>query len=78
MAGDVDGLFRMHGRVYILDMPYFPELRNDVLREAHASNCAMHPVAAKIYYDVHRTYWWAGLNMDVVDFVDTLAGKGRE
>lgn len=69
MARDVDGLFRMHGRVYVLDVPYFPKLCNDVLREAHASKCAMHPGTAKIYHDDHRTYWWAGLKMDVVDFV---------
>lgn len=56
LARDVDGLFRMHSRLYVLVMLDFLELHSDVLCEARASRCAVHLGTAKMYHDVHQPY----------------------
>ena len=57
---------RYSGRIYV---PENPELRNEVLREAHSSTYTIHPGSTKMYHDLRRQYWWKGMKKDVAIFV---------
>lgn len=69
LTRDVDGLFRIYGhRLYVLVVFDFLELHSDVLCEAHASRCVVHPGTAKMYHDAHQRSG-PRLKRNVVDVV---------
>ncbi|KFK31787.1 hypothetical protein AALP_AA6G158300 [Arabis alpina] len=45
------------------------DLRQEILREAHASKFSIHPGATKMYRDLKRFYHWVGMKRDVADWV---------
>ena len=61
-----DGGLRFSGRLCV---PDDPEIRKEVLSEAHRSRYAIHPGGVKMYHDLKRTFWWPGLKRDVSEFV---------
>lgn len=69
LARDMDGLFTIHGQLYVPEVSGFRGLRSGVLHEVHAPRCAVHLGTTKMYHDVYRTYWLPGLKRDMVDFV---------
>ena len=49
---------------------FVPEnCRDQVLKEFHNSNFAVHPGGTKMYQDLKRHYWWKGMKSDVARFV---------
>ena len=42
---------------------------DEVLREFHSSQFAVHPGGTKMYQDLKRQYWWKGMKADVARFV---------
>jgi hypothetical protein len=44
-------------------------LREIILKEAHDSDCYIHPGSTKIYQDLKQKYWWYGLKRDVAAHV---------
>jgi hypothetical protein len=48
-------------------------LRRDVLTESHGSTFAVHPGGDKMYQDMRRQYWWAGMKKDIAVFVSKCA-----
>ena len=69
LVRDVDGLYRMRGRLYVPDLPTHPRLRDDILHEAHYSRFTVHPGTVKMYHDMCRSFSWPGLKKDVRDTV---------
>ena len=65
-----DGLLRYQGRMYI---PKEGGLREAILREAHRAHYCVHPAVKKMYADMKKLFFWAGMKRDVVDFVALLA-----
>ncbi|KFK31775.1 hypothetical protein AALP_AA6G157100 [Arabis alpina] len=57
----------VHGRVCV---PKDEDLRQEILREAHASKFSIHPGATKMYRDLKRYYHWVGMKRDVADLVE--------
>ncbi|CAL8153028.1 unnamed protein product [Prunus armeniaca] len=60
-----DGL-RYLGKFYV---PEIPELKNEILHEAHYSSYTIHPGSTKMYQDLRRQFWWNGMKKDVAIFV---------
>ena len=61
-----DGSLRYRGRVLI---PQSTNLREDILREFHCSQFAVHLGSTKMYCDLHSQYYWSGMKKYVGDFV---------
>jgi len=52
-----------------LCVPNIPELKKDLLKEAHDSTLVTNPKSTKMYQDLKRHYWWIGMKRDIVDYV---------
>jgi hypothetical protein len=50
-------------------VPNIKELNAKILHEAHESAYSIHPGGNKMNYDLKATYWWYGMNRDVVEYV---------
>ncbi|GMJ13693.1 hypothetical protein HRI_005038600 [Hibiscus trionum] len=61
-----DGLLCFRNRICV---PNNDDLRNQILREAHASPFSIHPGAVKMYKDLKEIYWWSGMKSKITDFV---------
>jgi len=62
-----DGLWRMEGRICV---PNQGNLRRSILEEAHKSDFAVHPGATKMYQDLKKQFWWAGMKKEVAEYVN--------
>lgn len=54
---DSKGILRFSSRVWI---PNVPELKSEILQEAHSSRFSIHPGSTKMYQDLKENYWWPG------------------
>ena len=61
-----DGTLMYGPRVCV---PNDPELRKEILEEAHCAPYAMHPGSTKMYHTLKPSYWWSGMKRDVAEFV---------
>ena len=50
-------------------MPNDPELRKEILDEAHLSKYTVHPGGTKMFKDLQRKYWWNGMKREVAAYV---------
>ena len=50
-------------------VPQQTDLREEILREFHCSRFVVHLGGMKMYRDLHRQYYWSGMNRHVGDFV---------
>ena len=50
-------------------VPNIKELKDKILKEAHASLYTAHPGSTKMYHDLKNTFWWPNMKKDVADFV---------
>ena len=66
-AQDKEGVWQYQGRIYVLEED---SLQNKILEEAHRSEFTLYPRINKMYQDLKRTFWWAGMKSDVVNFVN--------
>ena len=66
METNKDGTLYFMGRIWI---PYFGELRDLVLDEAHKSRYSIHPGSDKMYQDLKEYYWWPNLKADIATYV---------
>ena len=46
-----------------------PDLKHEILEEAHCSAYAMHPGSTKMYRTIRENYWWPNMKREVADFV---------
>ncbi|KAL5567482.1 hypothetical protein UlMin_024057 [Ulmus minor] len=59
-----DGILHFKGRLCI---PKDPELREQILSEAHTTPYSVHPGATKMYKDLKEHFWWPGMKEDVAN-----------
>ena len=50
-------------------MPDVPEIKEQLLKEAHQVPYSVHPGNTKMYRDLKMRFWWPGMKNDVVNFV---------
>ena len=50
-------------------VPQLTNLREEILREFHCSQFAVHPGGTKMCHDLRRQYYWNGIKRHVGDFV---------
>ena len=50
-------------------VPQLTNLREEILREFHCSQFAVHPGGTKMYLDLRRQYYWSEMKWHVGDFV---------
>ena len=65
LAGD--GTLRFGTRLCV---PNLEEIRKEILVEAHCTPYSVHPGSTKMYRDVSKTFWWAGMKRDIAKFVE--------
>ena len=63
---DDKGWLRRDSRLCV---PRDEGLRKAILDEAHHSKMTIHPGGDKMYMDMRRVYFWAGMKRDVAEFV---------
>ena len=63
---DTEGLLRYEGRIWV---PATPELKEEILTEAHSSKYSIHPGSTKMYQDLRRHFWWPNMKRDVAECV---------
>ena len=61
-----NGSLWYRGRVLV---PQLTDLREEILKEFHSFQFAVHPSGTKMYQDFHRQYYWSGMKRHVRDFV---------
>ena len=66
---DDQGILRFSSRIWI---PPVPELRNEVLNEAHSSTYSIHPDSTKMYRDLKENYWWPDMKREIAEWVSTF------
>ncbi|GFS42479.1 hypothetical protein Acr_00g0080050 [Actinidia rufa] len=52
-----------------LCVPNIPEVKRQVLEEAHNTKFTMHPGGTKMYRDLKETFWWPGMKKEIAEFV---------
>ena len=52
-----------------LCVPDIPELKKELLTEAHDSTLVTQPRSTKMYQYLNHHYWWIGMKKDVADYV---------
>ena len=50
-------------------VPAVESLKELILQKAHGLAYAMHLGSTKMYCNLRETYWWKGMNQDIVGFV---------
>ena len=62
----LDCSLRYRGWVVV---PQLTDLREEILKEFHSSQFAVHPGGTKMYRDLRRQNYWSGMKRQVGDFV---------
>ena len=63
---DDKGVVRNLNRIWI---PNVPELKNEILHDAHISRYSIHPGSTKMYQDLKKSFWWPNLKREIVEWV---------
>ena len=63
---DDQGILRFSSRIWI---PPVPELKNEVLNEAHNSTYSIHPGSTKMYRDLKENYRWPDMKREIAKWV---------
>ena len=50
-------------------VPQSIDLREEIRREFHCSQFAVHPGGTKMYHDLRRRYYWNGMKRHIRDFI---------
>ena len=50
-------------------MPWNPEIKEEVLKEAHCSKFTVHPRGTKMYHDLKRKYCWNNMKREIAQYV---------
>ena len=52
-----------------LVVPSNPDLRKQILDEAHLSKFSIHPGSNKMYHDLRQTFWWSAMKPKIARYV---------
>ena len=62
---DEDGVLRFGKRLCV---PSIPDLKKELLDEAHSSAFSIHPGSTKMYRDLRENYWWDNMKREIADY----------
>jgi hypothetical protein len=62
-----DGILRTNDSRIVV--PKDAKLMREILDEAHKTQYTVHPGSTKMYQDLKKNYWWAGMKRDVAEYV---------
>ena len=63
-----DDVMRFKDRVCVPDLL---ELKKNILEERHKSGLSIQTNVMKMYKELKKMFWWAGMKMDVVEFLNS-------
>ena len=63
---DDKGVRRFTSRIWI---PNIPELKEEIMHEAHNSRYSIHPGSTKMYQDIKGNFWWPNMKREIADWV---------
>ena len=63
---DSRGILRFSSRIWI---PNVPELKSEILQEAHSSRFSIHPGSTKMDQDFKENYWSPGMKKEIAEWV---------
>jgi hypothetical protein len=46
-----------------------PDLKKEILDEAHLSKFSIHPGSTKMYQDLKENFWWSNMKVDIAKYV---------
>jgi hypothetical protein len=52
-----------------LVVPVDPEIKKNILDEAHMSKFSIHPGSTKMYQDLKQNFWWSNMKVDIAKYV---------
>lgn len=52
-----------------LCVPNDPELKREIMEEAHETSYSVHPGSTKMYKDLKEYYWWNNMKREIANFV---------
>ena len=61
-----DGALKFQG---CLCVPNIPEIKRQVLKEAHNTKFTMHPGGMKMHQNLKEMFWWLGMKKEISEFV---------
>ena len=62
----VDGSLRFGN---LLCVPNDPNLKAEILKEAHNTSYMIHPGDIKMYWDLRETFWWNNMKREIAQYV---------
>ena len=63
---DDKGILRFSSRIWI---PNVPELKSEILHDAHNSRYSIHPGSTKMYQDLKKNFWWPDMKREIAEWV---------
>ena len=57
-----DGSLRFGNRLFV---PNDPDLKAEILKEAHNTSYTIHPGGTKMYRDLRETFWWNNMKREI-------------
>ena len=63
---DTKGILRVASRIWI---PNVPELKAEILQDAHSSRFSIHPGSTKMYRDLKENFWWPNMKKEIAEWV---------
>ena len=63
---DKEGLLRFEGRIWV---PNDPELREEIMMEAHSLRYSIHLGSTKMYQDLRQNFWWPNMKREIAEYV---------
>ena len=58
------------GVIWFIAVPKVPELRQQILDEAHTTRYYIHPGSNKMYQDLKQRFWWTKMKIEIARYVD--------
>jgi transposase InsO family protein len=52
-----------------LVIPQDPDLKKEILDEAHLSKVTIHPGSTKMYRDLRENFWWSNMKGEIAEYV---------
>jgi hypothetical protein len=62
-----DGILKFRNRLCV---PNDPQIKREILEDAHRSRFTVHPGSTKMYRDLQGNFWWNNMKREVAKFVE--------
>ena len=61
-----DGSVWLRNRICV---PNQPDLKLEIMQEAHSTPYTVHPGSTKMYHDIKGNFWWPNMKREIAKFV---------